>query len=219
MFNTIWFCLVLSTSHFTFFCFLFRLISSLRYKMHFSLSWFNVNRGLKWQVLVQDILLSPPRSSSNIFSLWGNLEGALKEQLVGFLSTNWLVLRFLSLAASWEHILRMDSGVAKVNLDLPVSLPIRSVNLAKTLLTLWTPSGGGEPEPCWFGPKKAKNATHRTQTGSTSASVSSNKTNWLPKGVKSYGSALFLKKSIIWGADLQCEMLIQQLTRLITNCT
>lgn len=93
----------------------FRLVSSLRYKMHFSLSWFNVNRGLKWQVLVQDILLSPPRSSSNIFSLWGNLEGALKEQLVGFLSTNWLVLRFLSLAASWEHILRMDSGVAKVN--------------------------------------------------------------------------------------------------------
>lgn len=156
MFNTIWFCLVLSTSHFTFFCFLFRLISSLRYKMHFSLSWFNVNRGLKWQVLVQDILLSPLRSSSNIFSLWGNLEGALKEQLVGFLSTNWLVLRFLSLAASWEHILRMDSGVAKVNLDLPVSLPIRSVNLAKTLLTLWTPSGGGEPEPCWFGPKKSQ---------------------------------------------------------------
>lgn len=99
----------------------------------------------------------PPCSSSNIFSLWGNLEGALKEQLVVFLSTNWLVLRFLSLAASWEHILRMDSGVAKVNpLDLPVSLPIRSVNVAKTPLTLWTPSGDGEPEPCWLGPKNPK---------------------------------------------------------------
>lgn len=45
-----------------------------------------------------------------------------------------------------------------------------------------------------IGTKKAKNATHRTQTGSTSASMSSNKTNWLPKGVKSYESVLFLKK-------------------------
>lgn len=30
-----------------------------------------------------------------------------------------MVLRFLSLAASWEHILRMDSGVAKVNPGSP----------------------------------------------------------------------------------------------------
>lgn len=120
MFNTIWFCLVLSTSHFTFFCFLFQLISSLRYKICLSFSWFNVNRGLKWRVLVQYVLLSPPRSSSNIFLpelIWKGLKKW--NRWVSSAQTGWLVLRFLSLAASWELILRMDSGVAKVNPGSP----------------------------------------------------------------------------------------------------
>lgn len=181
MFNTIWFCLVLSTSHFTFFCFLSQLISSLRYKMCFSLSWFNVNRGLKWQVLVQDILLSPPRSSSNIFLSLRESGRGFKRAAGGFLSTNWGVLGFLSLAASREHILRMSSGVAKVN---PGSPSVSSNQVCKSLQKHLSPCGprvvvGNLSHK--IGTTKAKNATHRTQTGSASASGSSNKTNWIPR--------------------------------------
>lgn len=106
----------------------------------------------------------------------------------------------------------------KSTLDLPVSLPIRSVNLCKTPLTLWTPSGGGEPEPQNWDHKSQK--CHSQNTNWVSLCLREQQQNQLdPKGVKSYGSVLFLKESTIWGADLQCEMFFQQFNRLITNCT
>lgn len=125
--------------HFTFFCFLSQLISPLRYIRCVSL-WV----GLMWIGVWSDRFLSRTFSFPHLapppifFALWGNLEGAFKEQLVGFLSTNCLVLRFLSLAASWEHILWMDSGVAKVN---PGSPRVSSNQVCKSLQKRLSPCG------------------------------------------------------------------------------
>lgn len=158
MFNTIWFCLVLSTSHFTFFFFfffffLFQLIYSLRYEVCFSFGWFSMWIGV-WSDGFLSRTFSFPHFSSNVFLpelIWKGLKKW--NRWVSPAQAGRLVLRFLSLAASWEHILRMDSGVAKVN---PGSPSVSSDQVCKSVpcqmcLTLWTPAVfttewcGGEP--------------------------------------------------------------------------
>lgn len=108
---------------------------------------------------------------------------------VGVPSTGWLVvLRFLSLAASWERIVRMDSGVAKVNPGSPSvsSNQVCKPVLSKTSLT-WGPQlflteWWGRTGVMLIGTFLWERVMHQkchSQNTNLSVSLSSNKTSWL----------------------------------------